>query len=520
MISIKSNQSYLDMVIILTILILFSITSMLYLDLFPKVWMDEAWESTTAYTFQKDGTFRNLALAGVARGNQNVHFLQPRILSNIFTAPFISILGIGSVQGRLASVFMGALAVIGIYLLARKIGGIVFASLCTVFLIFDNLFFVGTRTIRPEIYVTTIAIWALFLVLDAGIASRKLFYCGILLGISLYAHPNSFLVLIAVLIIALCQVKVNQYGRILLPIALGIVIGFLPYALYVVYQDGANQFHDFWLQINDNTRAGMLINPFDFYSGALVAELERYTSYIFFPYRLPIFIVQILAIGYAFYNKTDKINQAFLIFIFVHVVLFPILISAKTSRYLTVLMPVVTILVVKMVWGMAGWSCDIGLPALFSSVTTLNRKVLIPTALALTLFVNQAGGDVWAIWQSRDCSFSPFISQVRSLVPSGAKVWGPMTFWFGFYDHPYRTPWTVDNDEEMGSFQPEYVILYDNTEIWANQSGVTKRVDPNYESMEAVRNLLTRLVKSIGVSVGSVPNSCYGNIEIFRLMWK
>lgn len=251
----------------------------------------------------------------------------------------------------------------------------------------------------------------------------------------------------------------------------------------------------------------------------MAAELERYTSYVFFPYRLAIFLIQIVAICYAFYKRSDKFNKSFLIFIFVQVLLFPILISDKTSRYLTVLMPVVTILVVKMVWGIANWSSDINLSAILTSITKLHLTTLIPIALALILFFNQLGGDVWAVWQSRDCSFSPFMTQVRNFVPFGKKVWGPMTYWFGFYDYTYRTVWTINNYEEMSSFQPEYVILYDNSEIWGNQTGVTKRLDPSNEIMEPVRNLLSQLVKNRGVLVGSVPNSCYGDVEIYKLRW-
>jgi hypothetical protein len=515
---IKSNQKRVDILAMLALLIIFCSSSMLFLGLFPKVWMDEAWDSTTAYTFQKDGTFRNLTLVDPSRGNQDIHFLQPRILSNVIMAPFFLLFGVGSVQGRLASVFMGALAVIGVYLLARKIGNHVFAFVCTLFFIFDNLFFIVTRTIRSEIYVVAIAIWALFLVINAGTSFWRLFFGGMLLGISLYAHPNAFLTLVAVVVVALSQVELKQYGRILLPMALGVFLGFLPYAFYVAYQDGVNCFHDFWLQIQQ--RAEMLTNTRTFFLGALVAELERYSSYIFFPYRLLVFLVQTLAIGCAFFRRDDKINQSFLIFIFAHVFLFPILISSKTPRYMTVLMPVATILVIKMVWDMVGWSYNITLPAMLSSAKKLNRSFLLSTALAVTLFANQIGGDVWAIWKSRDCSFPPFISQVSSLVPSGAKVFGPMAFWFGFYDHPYRTQWSVTNEKEMNSFQPDYVILYDNSEIWANQTGVTQRPDPNYEKMEPIRNLLTRLVESRGIPVGSVPNSCYGNIEIFKLIWE
>ncbi|MBL0344077.1 glycosyltransferase family 39 protein [Candidatus Villigracilis affinis] len=518
MLSIKPGQRYADVFFVLTLLIIFGFSSLLFLDRFPKTWMDEAWDSTTAYTFQLDWTFRNTSLVDPAFGNQDVHFLQPRIFSNVVMAPFFAWLGVGNFQGRLASVFVGALAVVGIYLLARKAGGPIFAAVCALLLIFDNLFFVVTRTIRPEIYVTTISIWALYFILGGENSFWKLFTGGVLLGISLYTHPNSFLVLIAVFIAALSQVKIKQYGKILFPVTLGVILGFLPYAYYVWDQDGANQFRDFWLQIQH--RAEMLKDPGAFFSGALTAELERYGSYIFFPYRLLIFLIQFLAIGYAFYKWTDGLNRAMLIFIFVHVLLFPILISAKTSRYLTVLMPVVIILVVRMVWEMAGWPYDINLSGMSASIMKLNRSVLIPVALILILFANQVGGDVWAVWKSRDCSFAPFISQLRLLIPSDAKVWGPMTFWFGFYDHPYRTQWTVNTEEEMNDFQPEYVILYDNVEIWANQTGVTKRLDPNYERMEAIRNLLVQLAKSRGVVAGSVPNSCYGNIEVFKLTWK
>jgi 4-amino-4-deoxy-L-arabinose transferase-like glycosyltransferase len=463
MVSKESIKKTHDTGVILLLLLVFCISSIPLLNIFPKVWMDEAWDSTTAYSFQKFGTFQNSTLVSPSLGNQDIHFLQPRIISNVIMAPFYAILGVGSVQGRLASVFVGALAVIGIYLLTRRIGNQLFASICTLLFIVDNLFFVVTRTIRPEVYLVAITIWTLFIILNTGTSFIKLFICGILLGISLYIHPNAFLVLISILIIAFSKVKPNQYFQILFPLILGIILGFLPYALYVIFQDGANHFQDFWLQIHN--RAEMLKNPITYISTAIKAEVERYISYIYFPYRFPIFLIQILAIIYAIIKRADKVNRAFLIFIFVHVVLFPILISAKTSRYLIVLMPALTILVIKMIWDLAGWSYDISVQEIKTHITKLNKNILVPVALALIIFINQTGGDFWAVWKSRDCSFPPFISQVRSLVPKGAKTWGPMTYWFGFYDYPYRTQWTVTTEAEMNEYQPEYAILYDNSEI-------------------------------------------------------
>jgi len=514
--NVRLPQRGFDKILIPVLLLIFIIASLLFLDIFPKVWMDEAWDSTTAYTFQLDGTFRNLALVSQSRGNQDVHFLQPRILSNIFIAPFFKVFGVGSVQGRLASVFVGALAMLGVYLLARKIGSFAFAFLCAFFFTFDNLIFVTTRTIRPEIFVVALGVWALYLVSDAGTAFLKLLFSGMLLGISLYAHPNAALVVVAIFVIALSRVNFRQYGKVLTPMIIGIVIGFLPYAGYVAYQDGANHFRDFWLQINQ--RADVITDTWTYLSRALLRELERYSSYIFFPYRLPIFLIQLTAIVYAFVNRRERFNQILLIFILVHVLLFPILISATNARYLAVIMPAVTILVIKMVWDMARWTYDATLSEIRFSLSRLRLSVVLPTAMALVLFVNQVGGDVWAVWQSRNCSFSPFIADVRGLVPAGSRVWGPMTFWFGFYDYPYRTEHTIYDYVEFYRYKPEYVIVED-FEIWGTQSGVTKRPDPFYEAMAPVREMLSQIVMNRGALVGSVPNSCYGSVEIYRLQW-
>ena len=185
---------------------------------------------------------------------------------------------------------------------------------------------------------------------------------------------------------------------------------------------------------------------------------------------------------------------------------------------MTVLMPVVTILAVKMIWDLAKWPFDISLKELSASVIPLKQTSLISIAMTLVLLTNQVGGDVWAIWQSRNCSFPPFIKEVRNLVPSGNRVWGPMAFWFGFYDYSYRTEFTIDTYETMNEYRPDYIILYDS-EIWGSQKGVTKRFDPFYTKMEPVRTLLSELVHDRGVYTGSVPSSCYGNVEVYKLQW-
>jgi hypothetical protein len=38
--------------------------------------------------------------------------------------------------------------------------------------------------------------------------------------------------------------------------------------------------------------------------------------------------------------------------------------------------------------------------------------------------------------------------------------------------------------------------------------------------MEGVRNMLIQLVEKRGTFAGSVSNSCYGNIKIYKLLWE
>jgi 4-amino-4-deoxy-L-arabinose transferase-like glycosyltransferase len=510
------TDTRLDRLCILSLLLLFFLTSLPYLNIFPKTWMDEAWDSTTAYSFQNDGTFRNVTLVSPEWGNQDVHFLQPRIFSNIVTAPFFSLFGLGVVQGRLASVLAGAFAVVGTYMLARTMGSFFFASICSIFLILDNLFFVTTRTIRPEIFVTALVIWAFYLLINAGTDFKKLFTGGLLLGVSLYTHPNAALALLALLMIVFVQISWREYGRVLIPLLLGLAIGVLPYALYVLAQDGANHFRDFWLQIHQ--RADVLTDTRAYLKTAFVLEIERYQSYIFFPYRLLIFLIQLAALAFAFYERREKFNRAALIFVMVHILLFPVLISNKTPRYMTVLMPILVILVMRMIWSMAGWKFNNSPHEAFNSISKLSRSTVIPLGLALILFANQAAGNAWAMWQSRQCDFPTLAEQMRVIVPADSKVWGPMTFWLIFYDYHYRTQITIKDDETMREFQPDYVVIGDS-EIWGNQKGVTKRVDPYYAKLEPVRIMLTRLVAERGRLAGSISNNCYGDIEIYKLQW-
>ena len=499
--------------VVVLLLILFSLTLNCWrLNIFPKVWVDEPWNSIASYHLVTEGVLRNDVLS--ARENSSQIMLAPALVQSLAIAPVFALAGLGIWQARLPSVLMGVLVVVLTFLLARRYG-IAIAVVSSVFVAFDNLVFVSARTVRQEIFVAAFALCAfLLLFTESGNELKKvrIFLAGVVLGVGLYVHPNFLLVAVSLLFINMLLSKSGQKARSSLWLIFGMALGVLPYVIYVVRWDVGTGFQVLQTQLMD--RAKIFTHTGNFVLSTWGRELERYASYIFFPYRLPIFLTQAAAVIFAL-RRRDRLDKAILIIIFVHFVLFPLLISYRTSRYLTVLMPFMTILVVKMVWNIAGWSFGINWHDSWSAIKKLRFSALGAMALAMVFFANQLGGDAWAMWRANNCAYSPLIKQIREIVPPDARVWGTMTFWFGFYDHPYHTQFS----DNLASFQPEYVILYDN-EIWGNRTGVTGREDPDAALWQPLRNQLTALVAERGTCVGAVPNACYGNIQIFRLDWE
>ena len=88
------------------------------LDKYPRVWVDEPWESITASTLAHEGRMYNPVLENYT-GFDKV-LLQPRLLLSIAVAPVFALFGVGPVQGRLVSAVCGALLMFAVYLFTLK----------------------------------------------------------------------------------------------------------------------------------------------------------------------------------------------------------------------------------------------------------------------------------------------------------------------------------------------------------------------------------------------------------------
>jgi len=187
----------------------------------------------------------------------------------------------------------------------------------------------------------------------------------------------------------------------------------------------------------------------------------------------------------------------------VHAFLSFLLITNKTIYYSTSVLPLLCILTAS--------GIDELLQGSQKTMVRL-RKVLVrpfwrESAAGFLLFLlslNQIAGDASLVWRHRNCSYEDTIHRLHAVIPPTARVWGSMTFWFGFYGQPFRTQYTYLRD--LNSFKPEYMITGD-PEVWTK------------DSWKSIREKAEETVKLRGTLVGELPVNCYGQLRVYRLQW-
>jgi hypothetical protein len=476
---------------------------------FPKVWMDTSWSAITPYNLAKNGKLANPIITGF--DHREDHVLAPTIVYSIIIAPVYKLFGLGIVQGRVVSILMGFLLLCVTYFFTRSYYDNTIALLAIILLASDNVFFVTSRTVRADIYVAFIATAGFFLfIYSLDKNSLKLMaLSGLFAGISLYTHPNAFLVVIAIIVLFLIKYKLSLYtSKYFWTFISFLFIGFLPYALYVIIIDYPNHFANFHAQLSGRT---------DHYAVNLLAgyfqEYKRYDSYIYFPKRLIIFLVQIGALSYAALSKR-KIDKHLCLLVLLFVVLLPVWNpSNPTPRYFITIMSPICILVSVMFVDLYR---KISLSSANSFLKHRKQLRVVFLSIGLLFFANQALGNVYILWKHKDNNYYSFIEEIQHVIPKGASVWGSISFWIGLHDHPYLTQ--ISPFHEVLKFKPEYAILYDS-ETWGDVSVTVGRKAHTAQSFAQIRMKMEQLCQTNGILLKQIQNPYYGDVYIYRIKW-
>ncbi|MGC8898771.1 MAG: ArnT family glycosyltransferase [Bacteroidota bacterium] len=487
-------------VCLLLVLSLAAVLGLACLTAYPRPWVDEPWEAITGYNLATTGRLANPVLEG--RDGYDRHFLEPRIFQSLVLAVVFRLGGVGLLQARLASIVFSILSLVVFYFLMRRISSEWVAIVSTLLLSVDNLFFIASRQVRPEIYLVMFSIGTLWILAEAIVHQRLLliFLAGILAGVSVWVHPNGLAVPLAgVLILLGLYSNVRKVFQKFAFFTVGGFLGFLPYAIYVIYQDFGNHFQNWWAQLAG--RPQQLMQSFWLIMSAR-GEWQRFLQYVAFPYRVVIVAVSFLAVvTLIFYHKRyNQLTRWFLITPLVaYMVIFFFLNSNKTIHYMVLLSP----------W-LAGAIAAVAGSALGSFTawrgSTLHSFIVIAMCAA---FLNSAAGDVALIYRNRNCDYEQTLAALRAAIPFNARVWGSMTFWFAFYNQPYRTQYTYVRD--LSSFKPDYVIA-NSVDIWGKSAY-------DYEHWAGVRQAIDSLLLHQGSLNQRIYTQCYGTLDVYSISW-
>jgi hypothetical protein len=492
------------------ILLIYLCFSFFMIKKFPRVWIDTAWCSIAPYTLATEGKLANPLLKGKFEGLTE-HLLTPQVAHKVLLAGVYEIFGFGLVQSRALSIFAGFCLIVATFCFARKYYDVTTAALAAILLATDNVFFVTARSIREDILVAFFAMTGFFLFIHALHNGSLKFHAlsGAFIGVSLYTHPNSFLVLIAIVILYFARYRLSVIlAKEFWVFSLFCLVGFLPYALYVIREDSGNNFSHFLSQVGRNTEYIKRDFLKDFLN-----EYRRYDNYIYFPNRLLIFLVQAGVLIYAFLSKR-KVDRYILALIVTFVLLLPFWNPGNTtSRYFIVFIPALCILVSA---SFLDFFRSINTSAVSALKFQSKLKYTMMGLLFALFLVNQTAGDIYILWKHRDNDFNRFISQIRSTIPENTRIWGSLTFWMGLHTYPYLSQ--ISPYEEVLRFRPEYAILYDS-ETWGDVSATVGRKANTAQAWAEIRTKMEKLCEQRGTAIKQIHNKFYGDIVIYRINW-
>jgi 4-amino-4-deoxy-L-arabinose transferase-like glycosyltransferase len=412
------------------------------------------------------------------------------------------------VQARLVPVACGLGTVLLTFLLGRRLVddrvGLVGAFLVAC----DNLIFLTSRTVRPDIMVTFFTLLSLWLLLKS-IQEKRLVWtiaAGAAIGAGMSTHPNGAVSpLCGVLMLLTFEGwQALRQPRLYLLTAAS-TLAFLPYFVWTVMSDAANNFAG--IRSDFATQRGRESSFLLRIANSAVREVrERFRDFVQFPFRVHVGVLTVgaLVLGALSRNRVSR----FLVGCVLTYLLFFIVVTnySKNVRYLNSVMPFVALLWAQGI--VALWSR----PAPAGAGTARIRGPALSRFFAVGLLVlaglSQIAGNFYYHWKYRSANIAAVCRQIDSLIPAGSTVYGGMVFWAGLHQGrlyvPYqRMPW----QQAIEEFNPTILILDDRIMVAGSYPG----------EFDELRAELHDYVDAHGKLLGQVPNDFYGELKIYEV---
>ena len=475
------------------------------LDRAPRVSTNEPWESIPAYQLAFKGTLNNPVLSGLEFLDQ--HFLGPQVIQPIILGAFYRIFGLTLFNGRLVSLIM-ALGTLWILFRLFEFERLekFFIATGLILLASDNFFYYYARFIRAEIFVTFFGLLSFYFLYKAIVTKRTAMFmpAGFFTGVCALSHPAASIMAVSLYIILIYEYRLTVFRSTQFWIfAVFTSLALLPFLVYLFYQDWSNGFSHFWAQMAKHATQ----SSDGFWIHTFLAEWERYRKYALFPYRIPIVISQLIFLIYAFRIK-DRLARFSLIVVLSHMILLTFLITTRNPRYFLPALPFLSIVILKTIRHLRLDSVK----SFFTGYSSKSLHQKIGAVSFVILMGIQIPGNPGLMMAERSANYDDLIKTLRSEIPAGCRVVGPMTFWLGFSDCTYRTEETYEFanvDSCLHDLKPDYVITH-TMYLW-------KRDKVKWSS---IAETIDRFVKNNYRVIKKIDNKTYGPIMIWKSQQK
>jgi len=463
------------------------------LTLFSTRWVeDENWYSIPAHTLITRGELSNPAFQDTALLGK--FDARPPMVFFIM-AGFFKVLGTSLYSARLPFLLSGLACLFLTYLLGCELGRPWVGLLGAVALATDNLFFLASRTARPESMTAAFALLGILVYLYSRRKNsvKLAFLSGLIVGVAALVHPNGLAAAISAGVFALLEFRWSVVRQ---PRPWAFVAGLLlPLSLYVA-----------WGMSGAVHRANF-IGMYAYGEGYALhdiphVEMTRYRDFlglgsmrvnlpINIPTRLHIVLALFLsAIALCRYDRDLLKNILCLI---LPTMFWWAYLRNITPRYIATGSPYLALLVAGAV------------VALWSSRPRWRKAV---AACATLLLLSQVAGNYLLLYLYRQADYAAVTRQLRALIPADGHVYGALTFWMAFNDQPFYS-WNRTSLKYAVDHGVNYLILNDRVLLHGSGLGTDDWV--------IERTAAAAFVKDHATLIGYAPNPFYGNLEIYRV---
>jgi len=415
------------------------------LDAAPAAHDDEAWQASTGWKLATEGVFGSDMFAGFHGMDRHYYGYMP--VHSFALAGMFRIAGPGLFQARLVSVLAGALTLVLIHLVARRLFGARVGLLAVTLSLFVRLTATNAyrlsgiplldvaRIARYDIMVPVFGLAALLCYLaarDTG-SSRLFALTGLLIGLSGLSHLYGNFWLIA---IGLLAVRDRARWSDIAWAALGFAAPWAAYCGWVLANlpDWVGQTRNY------GERFGLL--DARWYLDNLRLEYLRWAPGLREGWFRPGVVLMLAALPPALValarrslRSRDRQARALLVPALVMPALFAFLIQLKQTNYIITIVP---LFCMALAWAMvSAWDRS----------ARARHRLALRCALALALMAVCAEGlaraSVFARQAAHATPWPEFIDRVRAQIPGGARVLGLHRYWLGLEDVDFRSWATV-----------------------------------------------------------------------------